>query len=155
MTTVVLDCECDNLLPFVTQIWCVSVLDTASGEATTYLNKEDFLAVSEDWTEIITHNGVAYDLWVLLLIWNIPFTIGPDTFNGKPVKFVDTLVLSRYLWPDRPWGHSLEAWGEHLGFPKGSHSDWTQYSEAMAEYNRRDCRVTYEVFKALQKEMMQ
>jgi hypothetical protein len=101
----------------------------------------------------VTHNGLGYDLWVLMLLWGCPFTVGPDTFNGKPVKFVDTLTLSRYLWPDRPWGHGLEAWGEKLGIPKGAHSNFSRYSEEMAVYNRQDCKVTKAVYEYLLKEM--
>lgn len=146
------DVEADNLLPYVKKIWCVSVLDS-SGECVTYTERDAFVEASKSWTTIVMHNGLGYDLWVLLLLWGIPFTVGPDTFNGRPVKYVDTLVLSRYLWPDRPWGHSLEAWGEKLGMPKGQHSDWTQYSEEMAEYNRQDNRVTKAVYEFLSKEM--
>lgn len=148
---VFLDAECDNLLPYVRKIWCVSVLD-ASGECVTYTDRESFLKASEKWTTIVFHNGLGYDLWVLLLVWGIPFTVGPDTFNGKPVKFVDTLVLSRYLNPDRGF-HSLEDWGETLGIPKGEHTNFSEYSEELAEYNRQDCRVTKKVYESLLKEM--
>ncbi|MBB6253043.1 DNA polymerase [Nitrospirillum iridis] len=46
--------------------------------------------------------------------------------------------------------HALADWGERLGFPKGDHSDWTQFSYEMAEYCRRDVDVTRKVWEALE-----
>jgi len=151
---VVCDAECDDLLPFATKIWCVSVLETATGNIKTYTEREEFVRDSEAWTEIITFNGLGYDHWILWLIWNLSFSVGPDMFNGRPVKLTDALVLSRYLNPDR-FGqkHALEVWGEHLGVPKGSHTDFTQLSDEMISYNRQDCLVTFAVYKQLMKEL--
>lgn len=151
---VVLDCETDTLLPEVSKIWCVSVLDTATGTTLTYTDRESFVRDSEAWTEIISFNGLGFDHWVLWKIWNLPFTVGPDSFNGRPVKLTDALVLSRYLFPDR-FGqrHKLEVWGEHLGMPKREHEDWTAYSEDMRLRCEQDVRLTYKVYESLLKEL--
>lgn len=153
---VVLDCETDTLLPDVSKIWCVSVLDTATGTTLTYTDRESFVRDSEAWTEIISFNGLGFDHWVLWKIWNIPFSVGPDSFNGGPVKLTDALVLSRYLNPDR-FGqkHSLAQWGEFLGIPKGEHKDFSQFSDEMMRYNQQDCLVTWSVWTYLQRELQE
>lgn len=151
MTTVFLDAECDNLLPYVRKIWCVSVLD-ASGECVTYTDRESFLKASKEWTTIVFHNGLGYDLWVLLLVWGIPFTVGKDTFNGRDVRFIDTLVLSRYQNPDRIFGHGLRDWGEFLDFEKLPHKDFSCYSDDMRVYCENDVKLTKKVYEYLLEE---
>lgn len=158
MKRVVLDLEASGLLPQVDRLYVVCVLDCKLGTIQSYLEHERdrFVEESKEWDEIIFHNGLGYDLWVLWKLWDISFEVGPDTWNGRAVKWVDTLVWSKYLHPDRPGGqkpHSLKEWGERLGFPKGEHNDWSQYSEAMHSYCIQDTKVCYEVFKVLQKEI--
>jgi DNA polymerase I-like protein with 3'-5' exonuclease and polymerase domains len=55
------------------------------------------------------------------------------------------------MWnADLNGGHSLESWGERFKFPKGEHTDWSKYTDAMGEYCLQDCRVTTKVFDYLQ-----
>lgn len=150
---IVWDCETDDLLPYTSKIHCISVLETATGNIKTYTEREEFVRDSEQWTHLISFNGVGFDHYVLWLLWNLPFAIGPDTFNGRPVKITDCLVLSRYQHADRNGGaHSLEKWGEVLGFPKLDHKDFTAYSDDMRRYCENDVLLTHEVYKALIKE---
>jgi DNA polymerase-1 len=58
---------------------------------------------------IIMHNGICFDAPVLKRNWNITM---------KQSQMCDTLVLSRLLSPSLEGGHSLDAWGQRLGFPK-------------------------------------
>lgn len=58
---------------------------------------------------IIMHNGICFDAPVLKRNWNVTM---------KQNQMYDTLVLSRLLSPSLDGGHSLEAWGQRLGFPK-------------------------------------
>jgi len=58
---------------------------------------------------IIMHNGICFDAPVLKRNWNITM---------KQNQMCDTLVLSRLLSPSLEGGHSLDAWGQRLGFPK-------------------------------------
>ena len=67
-------------------------------------------------------------------------------------KIVDTLLWSQFLNPERVGGHSLAAWGERLGYPKGDFTDFTQYSDEMLEYCKQDVRVNYQILRALEKE---
>ena len=58
---------------------------------------------------IIMHNGICFDAPVLRRNWNITM---------KQNQMCDTLVLSRLLSPSLDGGHSLDAWGQRLGFLK-------------------------------------
>jgi hypothetical protein len=156
---VVLDVEADNLTLYLTKIHCVVVW--CDGVATTYTDRESFLLDSLRWTTLVGHNLTGFDLWALYKAWGIPFTVGPDTFNGRPVTIIDTLVRSRYLHPDRLndngsfGGHSLEEWGKRLGFAKTEFNDFSEYSEHMEAYCLNDVLLTNKVHAVLQEEMRQ
>ncbi|CAM6031243.1 unnamed protein product, partial [Sphagnum compactum] len=88
----------------------------------------------------VAHNGISYD--------------GPSIQRLLGVRLdssniVDTLVLSYLYDPAMAGGHSLEAWGDRLRFPKGSWSDWSKYSIEQDEYCQQDVRLGKKVFKAL------
>jgi hypothetical protein len=158
---VVLDVEADDLLVGVSRIHCVCVQEVGGG-ITTYTDREGFLLDSLRWTTLVGHNLLGYDLWVLWRVWGIPFTVGPDTFNGRPVTIIDTLVRSRYLNPDRlnvdgstNKNHRLESWGERLRFAKTEWTDFTEYSEWMEAYCWNDVMLTDKVHAALTEEMRQ
>ena len=148
-----IDIETDNLSPFYTRIWCVSVCLDASGECQTYTDREGFLKASQAWTEIGGHGILSFDLFALWILWGIPFSVGPDTFNGKPVKLIDSLVMSRYLHPDRGL-HGLDEWGQRLGLPKLEHKDFTCYSDEMRVYCERDAALSRAVYHHLLREEM-
>jgi len=57
--------------------------------------------------------------------------------------------MSRLYNPEREGGHSLEAWGNKLGYKKISFSDFSQYSEEMLEYCKRDVLLTEKVYHIL------
>ena len=61
-----------------------------------------------------------------------------------PIKWTDTLVMSRLYDPSMEGGHSLAAWGQRLGLPKGE-IELEQfdigYTEEMGEYCKQDVRV--------------
>ena len=64
---------------------------------------------------IIMHNGINFDAPVLRKNWSVTMKLS---------QVYDTLVASRLLNPSLEDGHSLEAWGQRLGFPKGDFNDW-------------------------------
>lgn len=151
--TIVLDLEANGLLIDVTVIWCVATKCLETQEEYLFLDKSQFIEYIKQADVIIGHNILGYDLLVLKKIWGIDFSIGPDTLLGKKVEFIDTLVRSRCLWPDRPDGHSLEEWGNKLGLHKGNHTNFDYYSLEMGEYCQQDVRVTEQVYYTLIKEM--
>ena len=86
------------------------------------------------------HNIIDFDAPVLKDLWDIQI---------EPERMLDTLVMSRLLHPDMEKGHSLAAWGDRLGFPKGDHDDWTQLSDNMIRYCMRDVDVTERLYERL------
>lgn len=97
------------------------------------------------------HNIIQYDLPVLHKFFKWKFA----------GKIVDTLVLSRLLFPDL-LKHSLAYFGEQLGVQKMEYEDafgpgdpWLQYNEKMGEYCKQDVTVLialYDFLKANRKD---
>lgn len=154
--TLVFDVESDNLLPLCTTIHvvCTKVIET--GEKRSFRDRDEFVEYIREVqpTHVVFHNGLGFDLEAPARVWNISYTVGRDaSWMGMPVVWVDTLLISRFLNADRVGGHSLEAWGERLGFPKIDHSDFSQYTEQMKIYCERDVDLTEKVLEYLEREM--
>lgn len=141
---VVIDIEADGLNP--TQIFCVVIKDIDTDRVYSFIDKDEcnrFLE-SNPCTLIISHNGIGYDWPVLNRLWG--------TKLDRAVCR-DTLVLSRLLDQGRLGGHSLEAWGETLGFKKGAFNDFSQYSEEMLQYCINDVHLNHKVYLELDKQL--
>lgn len=137
----VFDLESDGLLDTITQVWCIGIFDTKTEQYVAYYGASLAAGIERLRTApiICGHNVIDYD---------IP-AIGKLYPGWKPEgKVVDTVILSRLLWPDITGGHSLSAWGDRLKFPKGDHSDWTQLSDEMLEYMQQDVMVTAKLYRA-------
>lgn len=137
------DIETDGLNP--TKIWCIVAQDVNTKEITTFTPAEvnNFNSFLRDGMTLVFHNGYGFDVPVLEKL------LGTD-FSG--IKVEDTMILSQITEPRRDGGHSLASWGERLGFPKGDHSDWSQYSEGMLKYCIRDVEITTEIYNTLDTE---
>lgn len=153
MSILYLDTEGSNLLPMCDTIWvcCTKMED----DERSFRNPEDFkqyiLEVKPD--TIVIHNK-AYDLESLRKNWGCEYTVGKqDSFLGLSVQFVCTWVLSQMLNADRPGGHSLATFGEQLGFEKGEHSDWSQWSQEMQDYCVRDVQLLERAYALLLREV--
>lgn len=154
--TLVFDVESDGLLPLCTQVWvvCTKVIET--GEKRSFRDRDEFVEYVKGLrpTHVCGANILGFDLEALARVWNIPYTVGKmSSWMDTPVVWVDTLLISRFLNADRVGGHSLEAWGERLGFQKGDHSDWSQYSEEQRVYCERDVELTSRVLSRLEEEL--
>jgi DNA polymerase I-like protein with 3'-5' exonuclease and polymerase domains len=138
----VFDIESDGLKEDVTQVWCIGIINIDTGEEVLIEpDRLEFgLSVLAEATCLIAHNGINYDLPVLEKLYGFA--------PGCPVY--DTIIMSKMWNADLNGGHSLESWGERFKFPKGEHTDWSQYTTAMGEYCLQDCRVTAKVFDYLQ-----
>ena len=135
-----LDLEANGLTPDT--IWCVVTRE--NGETEVHLDQRSLRKALEGSVSVCGHNLIGYDLPVLERLWGI---------SVAPERIVDTLVLSRLFDPSRQGGHSLRAWGETLGFPKGDHDDWSRLSEEMIDYCKQDVAVTEAVHKSLTRDM--
>jgi DNA polymerase-1 len=156
MTTLILDIESDGLIPLIKNIWLVCTKVVETGDKRSFRSREDFQQYVSDLnpTLVVGHN-VTFDLEALRRLWGIEYKWDTKgcSFNGKPVRFLDTLQLSQFLNADRQPGHSLESWGEKLGLEKIDFKDWSGYSEEMRVYCERDVDLTELVYKRLLKEL--
>ena len=131
-----IDFNTGDYIDQVTDVWCIIAQDIDDrfvwefGRTGSLLDHaesmREAMQILEEADEIIGHNIIGFDIPVLRKLFN---------FNPSG-KITDTLVLSRVLYPDRPKpegvkgrGHSLEAWGRRLGFPKGKPPGFEGYSE--------------------------
>lgn len=108
------------------------------------LEKQKIQEMINGFDCVVGHNIIGFDLPVLREHLNL---------NFDQVKLVDTLIMSRLDNPQRDNGHSLRAWGERLGFPKGDHDDWSKLSDEMIEYCERDLEVTARLYKTLRESL--
>lgn len=140
------DIETDGL--DATVIWCLCAINVKTGEEVTLLSLEAIRAwVTERLAEgcwFIGHNFLSFDAPTInrLAGTRIPTS-----------RVVDTFVLSMHYSPSLAGGHSLEAWGVRLGFPKTSFNDWSKLSDEMVTYCLNDCRVNVRLFVRLSERM--
>ena len=140
---VYLDIEADGLDP--KNIWVVVCKHRGKHEV--FTDAGTFKKYAEELTEAtwVMHNGIGYDVPVLSSLWD---------HTWRPESIRDTLVLSRLWDPSLDGGHSLRAWGGRLGFPKDDHSDWSQLSDEMISYCKRDVDVTERLHQKLMNECL-
>lgn len=115
-TVCVFDIESDGLLNSATKIHCLSYKIGDNPILTTNDPKKIKDIFSRNYT-FIGHNIVLYDFRVLEKLLGIKM----------PNSFIDTLMLSWYLFPKAP-EHGLEWWGSYFKYPKVAISDWSSLS---------------------------
>jgi len=144
MKRMVLDIETDGLTPTV--VWCAVFTDVDTNESISQEmpTRDDIQSVLDTCEVIIGHNMIGYDQPVLERLLGVDF---------KGVTVEDTLVMSRLLSPSKEGGHSLKAWGQRLGFPKGDYNDWTKLTPDMVLYCVQDTKVTRKLYLSLVKEL--
>lgn len=126
-----------------------------------HLQLRDFKSYINENPEdkLVGHNIINYDLLALKLCLGIDYTVEPDTFNGREIEIVDTLVLSKTLNPDRFGGHSLDKLSEKVGLRKidfrpyvSKDDKFKEFAADMLYYCIRDVQVNTKVHKELIKE---
>ena len=120
-------------------IHCVVVRSISTGGVSTFFNSFEFrnwLGYHPISIIFIGHNIIDFDKRVLEDVWGIVF---------EYVHFIDTLVLSRLIYPSRQ-SHSLKAWGDDLGVPKIEFDKFDEYSPEMLQYCILDTYVTQAVY---------
>ena len=141
------DIETDNLLVHCTRMWVMCLDDLDTGKEYTFREgNTQWMEMLDNATLAVGHNILGFDVYAIKKLFGYVF---------KPTcKLHDTLILSQVLNYRRFGhdGHSLERWGEHLGFPKGSYSDWSQYTPEMEEYCIQDTRIAAKVYRELMEE---
>lgn len=137
---IVCDIETDSLTPTV--IHCIVAKEVDSGKIHTFHGK-NHLRVFKNFCQkisgLIGHNILGFDFPVLLkFIPDLPLTVD---------DCIDTLVISRLLNYKLPGGHSLESWGERLGYSKLPFSDFSTFTNEMLDYCIRDVEVTHKLYE--------
>ena len=133
----------------MTRIWTMALADE-NGNVVGYADQPGYAPLADGLTRlksasrIIGHNFIGFDMFAINKLY-------PGTVKLEQV--LDTLILSRLENPERDGGHSLGSWGDRLGFEKGSHTDWAQFSPEMFDYCLQDVRVTQKVHAELGKLM--
>ncbi len=145
----IFDIETNSLLDNLKVVHCVITLEIDSGlmrffrphevpQGVEYLKGRKVLA---------GHNIIGFDLPAL-------FKMHGQWDRVPPV--IDTQLVSRFLWPERPWGHSLSGWGRHLGNEKADFKytveRFAEFSEEMLDYCEQDVRVNMDIYQALEAE---
>ena len=120
-----IDTEADGLIFEARNLWVVNLedLDTEKKlQLHPYKDPEakaKFLAWLDQYEKpnIAFHNGLGYDIFVLMFVLGIQYSVGPDSIEGRGVNFVDTFYLSMFLNPDRG-EHGIAYFGEKFNMPK-------------------------------------
>jgi DNA polymerase I-like protein with 3'-5' exonuclease and polymerase domains len=127
------------------KIWCVVCRDLDTDIVSTFTQPNSLQPYLDSVEKIIAHNGIFFDFPVLKKVWNI---------TVKKSQVIDTLVLSRLYNPSLEDGHSLAAWGQRLGFPKGDFTDFDNgLTDEMLQYCKQDTLVTAKLYQHLEREM--
>ena len=160
MSRFVFDIETDGLIPEMTKIHCIEMIDVDTGMAISFLpdRVDEGLVMLAKADEIIGHNIINFDVPAIQ-------KIHPD---WKPEgKVTDTLVLSQLLkgdiknedfdkrreertdLPNKLIGsHSLKAWGYRLGEHKEEiATDWQKWSVEMQKYCAQDVAVNLKLYQ--------
>ena len=155
---IVCDLEANGLLDTVTKVHCLVAqeLGTDKYYEVTGTNQEigtRFLRAVKAGYTYVFHNGYGYDFPVLGTLCGVSSSFYPDRIAGTDVQIIDTLALSRELWPERPGGHSLAAWQERVTGKKPIVEDWeNQPLEVYLNRCREDVNLTGNVLIQLMKE---
>lgn len=156
-----LDLESNGFLRETDTVHCLAA---ARGDdpVNLYVKNEEIDAVlcelEDTQAIVVAHNGIAFDIPVLTKVFGLV---------ESRIRVIDTLVLSRFIFPDMApdddklvmkgklparliGSHSLEAWGYRLGCHKGDYTGgWEEYSEEMGEYCKQDVVVLRKLYHHL------
>ena len=164
MKRILFDIETDGLVPDLTKVHSLVLLDMDTEEVLSCADQEGYTSIADGMSylenaELLSgHNIQGFDFPALHKLFGFEF-------DGE---IHDTLIMSRLVWSDlknndfeyikRPRGadfprqligsHSLKAWGLRLGNHKDGYSDgWEEWSEAMQTYCVQDCRANLTFYK--------
>lgn len=169
MSRLAYDCETNGLIPELTKLHCLVLHDMDTGVREEFADQPGYAPIELGVKKLeraqmrLAHNAIGFDERAIKKVY--PW-YSPEGF------LVDTLVLTRVLWPDikrqLDFGlqkkgkipgnlmgrHGLEAWGHRLGKHKGDYAKeckergidpWAQWSPEMQEYCVGDVEVLVEL----------
>ena len=126
-------------------IWLAVTKVAETGEIKCHTRVETLLSILQDRRlKIVAHNGIGFDFPILNRLWTTKIPLS---------RCVDTLVMSRLMNPNREGGHSLGAFGERFGFPKGDFTDFDGgLTDEMRDYCIQDVNLLEKVYHSLVQE---
>jgi DNA polymerase I-like protein with 3'-5' exonuclease and polymerase domains len=143
--TLIFDIETNGLLLEVSKFWVGVTYCVETKEEKAYHEADEMVKDLNNADTIVGHNIIGYDIPALNKLSR--YRIRDD------INIIDTLILGKlaYYDQDRSFSHSLDAYGQRLGFPKGKYSDWTKYTPEMEEYCKQDVLVTTKLYQHLKR----
>ena len=112
------------------KIHVVVTKDIDTGEVKLWKQADNLLEYLKGVSLIVMHNGISFDAQVLNRCWKTKIRLN---------QVYDTLIVSRLLDPSRETGHSLEAWGNSLGFHKIDYTAVWQWMMDRKEEYKGEC----------------
>lgn len=112
------------------KIHVVVTKDIDTGEVKLWKQADNLLEYLKGVSLIVMHNGISFDAQVLNRCWKTKIRLN---------QVYDTLIVSRLLDPSRETGHSLEAWGNTLGFHKIDYTAVWQWMMDRKEEYKGEC----------------
>ena len=175
MLRLVLDCETNGLLHELNVVHSLVLRDVTTGEVHSCADQPGYkpimygLELMKQADQLIGHNTIAFDFRALAKVY-------PGLRLKPDCDIVDTLIMSRVLWPElepldsQKFGyiepkykgrHSLAAWGERLGtakikFQEDAKKDpevkniWEKWTPAMQKYCEGDTLVSLDLYNYFQ-----
>lgn len=172
MLRLVFDCETNGLLHELDRVHSLVLRDVTTGEVHSCADQPGYkpimygLELMKQADQLVGHNTIAFDFRALAKVY-------PGLKLKRGCDIVDTLILSRVLWPElepldsQKYGyidpkykgrHSLAAWGERLGtakikFQEDAKKDpsvkniWEKWTPAMQKYCEGDTLVSLDLHK--------
>jgi len=151
MKRILFDAETNNLIDSfktgtyatVSKLWCIATINIDTQEKRSFNIRDNNLQEGLEYLKsadvLLGHNIVDFDLRVFKLLYHW-------TYTGK---VIDTLTMSKLLYPERAGGHGLEAWGKKLNRYKPEHEDWTKFSDEMMHRCEEDTEINLGVYRIL------
>lgn len=163
----IMDIETNGLLHELDRIHCIVLRDVETGEVHSCADQDGYLPLQRALDlvskadQLVGHNLINFDIRALKKVY-------PGLTMRSDCDIVDTLILSRVLWPelepvddqkfcyiDKKYRgrHSLAAWGERLGVAKIKFKEeqkkdknitnvWAEWSKSMQTYCEGDTLVS-------------
>lgn len=143
----VFDLEADGLLDEATKVWCASFLDIDSGKLITSTDHTTWLLMLSNLEMVVGHNLTGYDFPLIEKLYDVKL-------STDIAWCFDTFEASQVLRPDRPGGHSVDAWGQRMNMKKVEIDDWLFLPiERYIERCEQDVRIEHGIYLRLLNEM--
>ena len=112
------------------RIWLCVTKEIETGEVRKWKSPNGLADYLSKATLLIAQNGIGFDFRLLNSLWKTKIRLK---------NVYDTLIVSRLLEPSRETGHSLEAWGNTLGFHKIDYAAVWQWMMDRKEEYKNEC----------------